>query len=416
MRMITHELAHHNEAALRSARFSRRVLTVMFLIGLIMTAAACSRDAGTDGNSSAESADQSSPCALTTDTSAWVAFEKLADRVGSGTNVSKEELDAFGDLPTVTLWRNSLGAPIPSANRVGNWLESTFWDELGREGNQKKGADRAIFTRSYRYSLDNRDRINKRLAELTGPRKCDIDEMARFWVESDLLPATLDIHFLPAKTEIRIFEGSLLVDTGVVGAGNSDQVIRHMAALLYRKYQTIPGPNPIDLEGEEAVAHCFRVMMNEGITGWIEQTVAFEFDSSHPVLYKVKIIPEDFFLKAQQAIDIMNGHLGPMLDDEATMVEKGQNFAIHLAGMNALSHTGFSMSAVIAAHLGPERLRDAGRSIPAFLAAYQEAALANPVPAPVPGAPNVELFNTVPPLDPEIFTKLETMLTRVFPD
>ncbi len=416
MRIITHELVHHNATAPRFGRFSRSALIAMFLIGMILTATACSRDDGTDGNSSAKSSDQSSTCALTTDTSAWVAFEKLADRIESGANVTKEDLVAFGDLPTVTLWRNSLGDPIPTANRVGNWLESAFWEELGREGNQKRNTDRAIFTRTYRYNLDNRDRIDKRLAELTGPRKCDIDEMARFWVESDLLPETLDIHFLPAKTEIRIFEGSLLVDTGVVGAGNSDQVIRHMGALLYRKYQAIPGPNPIDLEGEEAVAHCFRVLMNEGIIGWIEQTVAFEFDSSHPVLYKVKIIPEDFFLKAQEAIDIMNGHLGSMLDNEATMVEKGQNFATHLAGMNAFSHTGFSMSAVIAAHLGQERLRDAGCSVPAFLAAYQEAASANPVPVPVPGEPDIELYLTVPPLDPEVFTKLEAMLTRFFQD
>lgn len=414
--MITHELAHHNGAVPRFARFSRSALIVMILIGLILTATACSRDAGTDGNSASESADQSSSCTLTTDTSAWIAFENLADRIGSGTNVSKKELDAFGDLPSVTLWRKSLGAPIPSANRIGNWLESTFWEELGREGNQKWSADRETFSRSYRYSLENRDRIDNRLAELTGPRKCEIDEMARFWVESDLLPDTLDIHFLPAKTEIRIFEGSLLVDTGVVGAGNSDQVIRHMAALLYRKYQTIPGPNPIVLEGEEAVAQCFRVLMNEGITGWIEQTATFEFDSNHPVLYKVKIIPEDFFLKAQEAIDIMNGHLGSMLDDEATMVEKGQNFATHLAGMNAFSHTGFSMSAVIAAHLGQERLRDAGRSVPAFLAAYQEAASENPIPVPVPGELDIELYRTVPPLDPEVFTKLHAMLTRAFPD
>jgi hypothetical protein len=416
VRIITHDAAHHNAAAARGPRYSRNALGVLILIALVLTATACSRDAGTDGEPSKQSKNQSSDCALTTDTSAWVAFQAIADRIAAGENVPKEDLDAFGDLPSVTLWRNSLAPGVPTAQHIGNWLEGTFWEELGREGKQKMSDDRAIFMRSYRYSLDNRDLINQRLAELTGPRKCDIDAMARLWIEDDKLPENLAIHFLPAKTEIRIFEGSLLVDTGVVGAGRPDQVIRHMAALLYRKYQAVPGTSPIELEGEEAVAHSFRVLMNEGVTGWIEQTTAFQFDSNHPELYKVQIIPENFFMKAREAIDAMNLHLGSMLDDETTMADKGVDFARHLAGMNAYSHTGYGMSAVISARLGQERLRDAGRSVPAFLAAYQEAALANPVPAPVPGEPGVDLYLTVPPLDPEIFTKLEAMLTRVFPD
>ena len=416
MRIITHDVVRHNVAPARARLFRRNALFVMFLAGLLLTATACSRDAGTEDKPSSQSGDQSSECDLTTDISAWVAFEELADRIGAGENVPKEDLDAFGDLPSVTLWRHSLAPGVPDAHRIGNWLEGTFWEELGREGKQKMSDDRAIFMDSYRFSLDNRDRINQRLAALTGPRKCDVDKMARFWIEADKYPHNLAIHFLPAKTEIRIFEGSLLVDTGVVGAGKPDQVIRHMAALLYRKYQTIPGPNPIEVEGEEAVAHSFRVLMNEGVTGWIEQTLAFQFDSNHPELYKVRIIPEDFFLKAQEAIALMNLHLGSMLDDEATMTDRGLGFAMHLAGMNAFSHTGYGMSAVISARLGQERLRDAGRSVPAFLASYQEAALANPVPAPVPGEPGVDLYLTVPPLDPEIFTKLEAMLTRIFPD
>ncbi len=416
MRIITHDTAHHNAAAAHIPLSVRYAPIVMFLIGLVLSVTACSRDTGTEGEPSAQSRDQSSTCALTTDTSAWVAFEELADRIATGEKVPKEDLDAFGDLPSVTLWRNSLAPGVPTAQRIGNWLEGTFWEDLGRKGKQKMSDDRAIFMRSYNYSLDNRDIINRRLAELTGPRKCDVDVMARFWIEDEKLPKNLVIHFLPAKTEIRIFEGSLLVDTGVVGAGRPDQVIRHMAALLYRKYQTIPGPNPIDLDGEEAVAHCFRVLMNEGITGWIEQTLTFEFDSNHPELYKVKIIPENFYLKTQEAIAMMNLHLGSMLDEEATMADRGKGFAMHLAGMNAFSHTGYGMSSVISARLGQERLRDAGRSVPAFLAAYQEAALANPVPIPIPGEPGVDLFLTVPPLDPEIFTKLEAMLTRVLPD
>ena len=288
--MITQDAIRHNTAPAGFARFVRVGLMVMFLAVPILCATACSKETGTEGKPSAKIADLSSDCSLTTDTSAWTAFKEIADRVASGADVTKEQLDAFGDQPTVTLWRNSLQPGVPSALRVGNWLEGTFWEELGRTGKQKLSSNRVIFVRSYRFSVDNRTIIDERLAELTGPRKCGIAELTNYWIEPGLLPQPLAIHFLPAKAEIRIFEGSLLVDTGVVGAVSVDQVIRNMAALLYRKYQAVPGPNPMEVEGDEALANAFRVLMNEGLIGWIEQAVTLEFDSGHPVLYKVKII------------------------------------------------------------------------------------------------------------------------------
>jgi hypothetical protein len=416
LRKITQDATRHNAAPNGFALFAHFGLIVMFLAVPILFLAACSKDAGTEGKPSAKPADQSSDCSLTTDISAWTAFKDISDRIASGEDVTKEQLDAFGDQSSVVLWRNSLQPGVPSALRIGNWLEGTFWEELGRSGKQKMSSNRFTFIRSYRFSVDNRVTIDERLAELTGPRKCEIAELADYWIESGLLPRPVAIHFLPAKAEIRVFEGSLLVDTGVVGAASVDQVIRNMAALLYRKYQAMPGPDPMEVEGDEAVANAFRVLMNEGLIGWIEQAVTLEFNSGHPVLHKVKIIPEDFYLKTQETIAFMNRRLPSMLDDEATMADGGQAFARYLAGMNAYSSTGYGMSAVIAARLGVDRLRKVRLSVPAFLAAYQEAASANPVPAPVPGAPDTELFLTVPPLDPDIFTKLHEMLTRVFPD
>ena len=416
MRMITHDAFRHNAADLRSALFRRSVLTLLILVIPILVVTACSQDAGTGEKPSAQAADPGTGCAVTTDTSAWTAFKGVADRIAAGANVTKEELDAFGELPTVTLWRNSLQPNVPTARRLGNWLEGTFWKELSREGFEKSNADRATFKRSYRYSLDHRDRIDARLAEMTGPRKCEVAEMASFWIEPGLLPETLTIYFLPAKTEIRIFEGSLLVDTGVVSASRVDQIFRQMASLLYRKYQFVPGPNPIKLEGAEAVAHSLRIMMNEGLAGWIEQVADLYFDIGHPVLHKVRPIPEDFFLNTQKTITLFNSQLGPILDDETGTAENGLALVKRLATRGAFGQTGYGMSAVIAARLGEERLRAASRSVPSFLAAYQEAASLNPVPMPTPGEPDIELFQTVPPLDPDIFTKLHAMLTRVFPE
>jgi len=410
VRMITQDAAHHNAAASRSSLILRSLPVL-----LLLAVTACSKDDGSEGKPVEDVARQTTPCNLTTDTSAWIAFKELADRIAEGEPVSKEELDAFGDQPSVTVWRNSLEPGVPAAYRVGSWLEGTFWIELGREGKQKLSTNRATFMRSYRYSLDNRDRIDKRLAELTGPRKCDVADLARFWIEPDRWPGDLAIHFLPARAEIRIFEGSLLVDTGVVGAARSDQVIRSMAGLLYRKYQFVEGSNPIELEGTEAVAHLFRLLMNEGLAGWIEQTAFLEFDSKHSKLSKFKAIPEDYFAKTQQAVNLLNGQLDSMFADEAVMVEKGQALVTQMGVSNLIRQAGYGMAAVIVARHGEDRLRHAGRSVPAFLAAYQEAASLNSVPVPVPGEVGVELFQTVPPLEPEVFTELHAMLTGFFP-
>ena len=411
MRMITQDAAHHNTAAARSVLIHWGLPVL-----LLLTVTACSQDPGTEGKPVEDVPQQTTSCDLTTDTSAWTAFKELADRIAEGEPVSKKELDAFGNQPSVTAWRNSFEPGVPSALRVGNWLEGTFWNELGRKGKQKLSTNRATFMRSYRYSLDNRDRIDERLAELTGPRKCDVVDLGRFWIEPDRWPGNLTIHFLPAKAEIRIFEGSLLVDTGLVGAARSDQVIRSMAGLLYRKYQFVEGENPIEVEGTEAVANLFRILMNEGLASWIEQTAILEFDRKHSKLSKFQPIPEDFFAKTQQAVQLLNGQLGSMFDDETVMVAKGQALVTQMGVSNLISQTGYGMAAVIVARHGEDRLREVGRSVPAFLAAYQEAASLNTVPAPVPGEIGVELYQTVPPLQDEVFTELHALLTRVFPE
>ena len=54
--------------------------------------------------------------------------------------------------------------------------------------------------------------------------------------------------------------------------------------------------------------------------------------------------------------------------------------------------------------------------MPAFVAAYQEAALLNPDPAPTPGDIGVELDRTVPPLNPEVYSVLMATLEKNFPE
>ena len=411
MRIITQVATGHNDAAARLAGWRGRMLILLTLV-----LAGCSQETGQKTQTAEDLGHKSSPCDLATDTSAWTAFKDLADRITAQGDVPREDLDAFGALPSVTLWRNSLTPTVPSAQRVGNWLEGAFWQELGRQGRQKLNANRAEFMRSYRYSLENRQRIDQRIDELTGPRKCDVQTQAEYWIEAGLLPDALAIHFLPAKPEIRIFEDALLVDTGVVGAGSVNQLIRQMTGLLYRNYQYLEGPSPADLEGGMAVAHFFRVLMNEGVAGWIDQTADTEFDKGHPSLSKFQVVPEHYFIKTQEAVKLMNLHLRDMLDNEETMVAKAQSLVMTMGAMNAYGQTGYGMASVIEARLGKDRLRASGRSVPAFVAAYQEAASMNPDPLPEPGALGVELYQTVPPLDADVFAKLHPLLLEYFPE
>ncbi len=411
MRIITQVAPVHNAPAVRAILFFGSVLVL-----LAMTMAGCLKE---KGQKIMPADDQEKPpvlCNLVTDASAWTAFKDLTDRITQNGDVSREDLDAFGTLPTVTHWRNSLGPPVPEAQRVGNWIEGTFWEELGRTGPRKMNADRSDFNRSYRYSLEHRDRIDQRIAELTGPRICEVRTKAEYWIESDLLPDTVAIYFLPAKPEIRIFEDALLVDTGVVGAGSIDQLLRQMTGLLYRKYQYLEGPSPADLEGGEAVAHVFRVLMNEGVTGWIDQTAVTEFDLEHPTLSKFQVVPEFFFIKTQEAVKLMNIKLGAMFANEEILATKAQSLVMTLGAMNAYNQTGYGMAVVIASRLGEERLRESGRSVPAFVAAYQEAASLNSDPLPEPGTLGVDLYQTVPPLDPDVFAKLHPLLLQYFPE
>ena len=411
MRMITHDEVRHNVAPLRSF-----VIPGIVLVFLSLTIAACSPGGEEAEKPKAAVEAQKADCQLATDTSAWTAFKVIADRVDAGKNVPLDDFYDYGELPTITLWRRSMERDAPTAERIGNWLEGVFWEKLGRKGEQKRTPDRSAFLHNSNDCLQNRDRIDARLDELTGPRKCEMDKLIRYWTDPENLPENMTIHFLPARPEIRILEGGIFVDAGVLGAGSVDQVIRNAASLVYRRYQVIPGPNPLEVEGELSVAHAFRVLVNEGVTGWIDKAALLHFDEDHPALHKVKIIPEDFFSKAQEAIGLMDRHLGTMLNDEADMAERGKFFAEHLAAMNAYSQTGYAMSSVIFHRLGKDRLREASRSVPGFLAAYQEAALLNPDPAPIPGKPGSQLFETVPPLDPEISRQLQAMLTRVFPE
>ncbi len=78
----------------------------------------------------------------------------------------------------------------------------------------------------------------------------------------------------------------------------------------------------------------------------------------------------------------------------------------------APDYAGYAMAATIARHLGEDRLVQVRDSVSGFVSAYQEAALMNPTPLPVPGRPGVSNNETMPPWSPEVFDWLMELLAN----
>lgn len=355
-------------------------------------------------------------CQVAVDTTAWPAFLALADRMDSGREVPPAEKEAFADQPTVALWRRGLAPHIPTPLNVGNWLDAAFAAAGAERGRTKQNANRRMLSDSYRYSFANRAEVDSLLADFRNEGACRLARLTDAWIDPAKLPATgLAVSFLPAQAEIRLTEDTLLVDTGVLVAGGLEQAVDQMASLLYRNYQTIDGPVPNTLTGAEALAHVFRIVTNEGVAGWIARTLDTEFRTDHPRLGDIGVIPESYYQTARRVQDLADRMLPGMFADPQVMESSGLPFTNFLVGQNAFSPLGYGMASVIVTHHGEERLKEVAHSVPGFLAAYQEAALLNPAPHPVPGNPGTSLPETMRPFPDEVFTALMGLLQATFP-
>ncbi len=409
LQKIAHQTADHNIARPTGVGL---ILTGLLVLSLAGCGGADQADTSADNKSASSDARD---CQVTVNTEGWTSFVVMANQMADGHAVPQEDLLAYAQLPVVSAWRNSQAPNIPRASNVANWLEGAWWDRLGKSGKKKANSNRRTLGRSYRYSQSHGAQIEQLLTEFTdGAQQCVINDLADSWISSENRPRPLVINFLPILAEVRTFEGEIFADTGVLQAGGADQTARQIAALLYRNLEGLQGQSPLESEGEQSVAECLRVVMNEGIAGWIEKTTDIEFDSAHPSLHKVHIVPEDFFTKTQETVRVFENMLPPLFADPTKMADNGNNFARYLAGSNAFSQTGIGMATVIAVRLGEERLQQEHLSVPGFLAAYQEAALQNATPLPIPGTLGVELYETVPALSPTVYEPLHALVTKYF--
>ncbi len=408
MRKIIHHLAYHNIA--------RAALTTLLLSILLLGAAGCGQKADTDAASGqAATTSTHADCGLVVNAKPWVAFLDMANRMAAGQEVPRAELEAYGQMPAVDAWRRSLTPNVPRVAALANWLEGAWWEKLGRTGKHKVVADGRSMGRSFLYSHQHQTQIDELIAAFNSDEyACRVRDLNALWISPDNISSPLVLNILPTMAEVRIFENEIFIDTGVLQAGSKEQTVRLITSLLYRNLEAVPGKPPLESTGEQAIAECLRVMMNEGMAALIEQTLNLEFDPRHHTLHKIQMVPEDYYRKAQYTLGLFAEQLPVMFADDAVMAARGGTFARTLAAGSSFTQTGLAMASVIKARLGLDRLRQVRSSVPDFLAAYQEAALLNNTPCPEPGTTGTKLYETVPPLDPALFSSLHAMLQRHF--
>lgn len=388
-------------------------LSLVMLFLVLVSGCGGDKDTGNEENSASGSQLTKQDCGVLLDTSAWDVFSDLARRASAGTEIPASEYNQFGNQPTMNYWIKSASDSAPPPKRIGHWVELTFWQELGLERPRKPGGDLRVMMTSYRYSYENTDRINQFITDYSNNQEsCKMLALAQKWVSPETLPNNPTIHFLPAKAELRIFENHILVDTGSAVSASPGQLNRQIASLFYRGYGSISGDNPIDTDGGKSIANSLRTLCNEGYASWIGDMTNVYFFKDHPTLGAVEMAAEDSFHKGREVISKMNTKLAPVLDSETKIQEMGQNFSRDLASSHSFTRGGYAMVATIAGHLGEERLIKAQGSVSDFLAAFQEAALMNPVPAPVPGRPGVANHQTLPALYPEVYEWLMEQLAK----
>lgn len=411
MRKIVHRNHAHNARLLPAAACA-------LLLAALLGACGGERDtAASDTAAEAPAAAAAVPdtCPVRLNDAGWTAFRVLGDRIVAGAEVTRDELVAFGGMPVIAQWRATMASPQPSADRVANWIESTFWDQLGDGRPQKASRDRWAMKANMEFGYGNRDAIDAKLAAFAAEgRACAIAALARRWTRPDSLPASIEIRVQPALTELRYDAGVIYVDAGMFLAARNEQFVRHIGALLYRNHGAPPGPPPHGEQGAEALLQTMRALMAEGVAQWIENPADLYFGADHPTLSGVNIVPEELFTKAQEVIDLLDTRLPAPLADASLMDDMGPALANTMVARNGYIGTGFAMASVIAARLGEDRLAAAAHSVPGFFAAYQEAALRNASPPPVPGALGVELYECVPPLSPATYEALHARLVERF--
>lgn len=346
---------------------------------------------------------------LAVDLSGWRQFQAVSEALTADHATALPRIDEMSRSQIVLDWLACVDPRGPDPSRIRRWLEIAFAQDLGLDVQRKVNALRLRMTGTYRYSRSHEEEIDKLLAPWTEPSfRADFLTQMQSWIAPDRRPQPLRLVFLPALPEIRDC-GDYYIDTGVLAAGGNRQLRRQLISMLYRNLMVLP-----QIEGSASphapVAAVVRDIMNRGVAVWIEQAPQTYFNPDHPELSNGALVPEDFYDSGIRMITYMDSQLSTLLARPELTVEEARDFQRSASGGVDLTQVGYAWSAAIVHHLGEQRLQEVCQSPAAFLVAYQEAALRNPVPRPRPGTPGTALAATLPPLEIDVYEKLLAVL------
>ncbi len=400
MRKIAQPCRSHNASASRAA--------TCLVVGLGVAFAGCQ---GTRPAKTTPAVHVAQRCALVVDTSGLDAFWSAADRLQAEPDTPAEVVGAALEAsPAWRRWRESYAPNVVSPAQLGRIVRAAV---LGREGlpaDELRKLTQRDTERSQAFTLAQRDRVQEFVTTVVAEETfCDVWTRVRPWIRPEVLPDTLRVDLLAAKAEIRLFEGHHLVDAGMALAGGREQLTRLLASVLYRKLEGLDGSSPGEVKGKAVLAETLRLVRNEGIVAYLDDLPTLFFDRAHPILGGVAPVPEDLCETARLNLQNLEQVVTRQLARPADARDY-EGVHLHFGGSRGWPATGWFMATVIARRLGEPRLQAAARSVPDFLAAYQDAARANP---PSPGAApgTVDHFvATAPVLSPPVLAELMTSL------
>ncbi|MFH1845373.1 MAG: DUF5700 domain-containing putative Zn-dependent protease [bacterium] len=350
------------------------------------------------------------------DTASLESFWALAGQLQAGETVATADYEALLQEDGFRVLAMTSREPEYNAAIISRVMDRVFTasttDADAANSPWKKPVKRVDTFQNYEYLRDRKElveqlvapaeleKLGNRITALLAPYKPSSQQISR-----------MILHVLPMRPDIRLFEGHLLVDAGLLVAAGHEQLAHILASVIYRETARASSTLPTDTAGIPALRATFLKMAHEGVASWLERYVEVQFDDEHPTLG----IPPDFrtdsVRRCGHIIQQMNKYLGIIFEQPEMIAEKGLIIDEVIRGANSYESVGFAMAALIVARFGQERLQQVSNSAPAFISAYQEAAAQSRVvaTAEIPG-PHADLLIEMAPFDDELIVELLTLL------
>ena len=229
------------------------------------------------------------------------------------------------------------------------------------------------------YVVEREARIRSLLDELADPQRCAaVFTAAEGFIPESAWPDTIHIEYIVDRAGHTLREGGhMIVDAGLALAAGPDKLFRMLAGQFYADAVPLREPWAVhETSGDRAVAATFDQLRFQGAMSWIMDFPHLVFDGGHPVLSRVNELHSRTRERGLDNIERIDLMLSTMVAQPGMLQEKGATIDGMLRINGLYSPMGYVMAETLAAVAGEARMREALLTTTAFLAAYQEAALA----------------------------------------